>query len=183
MKHQTNANTRNLPAVANFGPTLEVPNEAPALKIDVTNPDLTFDDVLPRNYFSMERLEEWLAERGAESRILTVTGISIEYIYDPKKGKDSGEWKPCFSFEETETLLAINSSRGQQLKEMTHSPFIRDWTKIGQVAIKPGVLNGKAQIMFTSIPGQSNGNGNGKRTVDPDLAGKSVADLNTDLFG
>lgn len=183
MKTQTQTANSNLPAVANFGPTLIVPDKAPALKIDIFNPDLSFDDVLPSNYFSMERLNEWLEEREAESRILTVAGASMEFVYDPEKGIEAGEWKPCLSFEETETLLVINLSRGQQLKKMTGSPFVRDWTTIGQVAIKPGIANGKAQIVFAPIPGQGKGNGNGKRTVDPDLAKKSAQELNEDLFG
>ena len=52
-----------------FAPINDVPDKAPAPQVDWTNPDLSFDDVLPSNYFSMEELELWLEERGAESRI------------------------------------------------------------------------------------------------------------------
>lgn len=137
--------------LANFQPVNDVPDKAPAPQVDLTNPHLAYDDVLPSNYFSMEELERWLEERSAESRILTVIGCSVEYVYDPEKGEESGDWKPCLSFEETATMLVINKTRGQQLKKLTNSPFLRDWAKVGQIAIKPGIANGKAQIVITAV--------------------------------
>ncbi len=139
--------------LASFYPVNDVPDKAPPPKFDPSNPNLTFDDVQPSNYFSMEALEEWLAERGAESRILTIAGASTEFVFDPEKGVESGDWKPCLSFEETDSLLVINVSRNQQLKKLTKSPFMRDWAKAGQIAIKPGIANGKAQIVITAVNG------------------------------
>lgn len=138
-------------ALASFHPVNDVPDKAPVPKFDPSNPNLTFDDVQPANYFSMEALEEWLTERGAEARILTVSGASTEFVYDPEKGEESGRWKPCLSFEETDSLLVINVSRNQQMKKITKSPFLRDWANVGQVAIKPGIANGKAQIVITAV--------------------------------
>lgn len=159
---------------ANFRPINNVPDKAPAPPMDLDNPLLAFDDVLPSNYFSMERLGEWLEEREAESRILNVTGASVEFVYDPEKGIETGSWKPCFSFEETETMLVINKTRGGQLKKMTGSPFMHVWAKVGQVAIKPGIADGKAQIVFVPVPG-----GNGRKP----LSDKDDEKLNADLFG
>lgn len=138
--------------VTSFHPVNDVPDKAPAPSMDLSNPHLSFDDVLPANYFSMERVQEWLGERGAESRVLTVTGASVEFVYDPEKGVDTGEWKPCLSFEDTATMLVINVSRGKQLKKMTGSPFLRDWAKIGRIAIRPGIADGKAQIVIGHVP-------------------------------
>ncbi len=138
--------------LANFQPLNDVPDKAPVPQLDLTNPNLAFDDVLPSNYFSMEDLELWLEERGGESRILTVTGCTLEYVYDPEKGVESGDWKPCLSFEETATMLVVNKTRGMQLKKLTQSPFLRDWATVGQIAIKPGIGNGKAQIIITAVP-------------------------------
>jgi hypothetical protein len=138
--------------LANFQPLNDVPDKAPAPQLDLTNPNLAFDDVLPSNYFSMEELELWLEERSADSRILTVTGCTMEYVYDPEKGEATGEWKPCLSFEETATMLVVNKTRGMQLKKLTKSPFLRDWANVGQIAIKPGIGNGKAQIIITAVP-------------------------------
>ena len=135
-------------AVIDFNPINNVPDKAPAPQMDLTNPNLSYDDVLPSNYFSMEELEIWLAERDAESRILTVTGCTMEYVYDPEKGETTGDWKPCLSFAETATMLVINKTRGMQLKKLTNSPFLKDWAKAGQIAIKPGIANGKAQIVI-----------------------------------
>jgi hypothetical protein len=137
-------------AVIDFNPINNVPDKAPAPQMDLTNPNLSYDDVLPSNYFSMEELEIWLAERDAESRILTVTGCTMEYVYDPEKGETTGEWKPCLSFAETATMLVINKTRGMQLKKLTGSPFLKDWVKVGAIAIKPGIANGKAQIVITA---------------------------------
>ena len=112
--------------------------------------------------------------REAESRILTITGCSCEFVYDPSRGEESGSWKLCLSFAETGTMLVINKSRGQQLKRLTKSPFLKDWANAGQIAIKPGIANGKAQIVIDRVPGQASGNGK--------LAEKSLDELNEELF-
>ena len=100
----------------------------------------------------MEDLELWLEERSAESRILTVIGCTLEFVHDPEKGVETGDWKPCLSFEETATMLVVNKSRGMQLKKLTNSPFLRDWAKAGRIAIRPGIANGKAQIVIAAAP-------------------------------
>ena len=153
MSKKTDDNTQETAvATVAFHPINDVPDKAPAPQLDLTNPHLAFDDVLPSNYFSMEDLELWLEERGTESRLLTVIGCTLEYVYDPEKGVESGDWKPCLSFDETATMLVINKSRGMQLKKLTKSPFLRDWAKVGQITIKPGIANGKAQIVITAVP-------------------------------
>ena len=63
-------------------------------------------------------------------------------------------------------MLVINKSRGQQLKKLTRSPFLKDWENVGQIAIKPGIANGKAQIIIQSLPSN----------IDSD-------ELNEQLFG
>ena len=153
MKNKTNAkNEETAVALASFHPINDVPDKAPAPQLNLDDPNLAFDDVLPSNYFSMEDLELWLEERSAESRILTVIGCTLEYVHDPEKGVESGDWKPCLSFEETATMLVVNKSRGMQLKKLTNSPFLRDWAKAGRIAIRPGIANGKAQIVIAAAP-------------------------------
>ena len=179
--------TKTLTPVS-FQPTLSVPHQAPPPPMDLTKPDLSFDDVLPSNYFSMEDLEIWLLERQAESRVLHVTGCSVEYVFDPEKGEASGEWKPCLAFADTATLLVINKTRGQQLKQITHSPFLRDWATVGAIAIKPGLANGKGQIVIEAVPtgnGRKNGKGQGqgRRKKKGNLPNDySAQDANDDLF-
>lgn len=182
----TNKNGNNAVALKDanalvFGPTLDVPDKAPAPKMDLTNPLLSFDDVLPSNYFSMERLQEWLEERSAESRILTVAGCSVEYVYDPEKGDESGDWKPCLSFEEVETLLVINVTRGQQLKKLAGSPFLADWANVGKVAIKPGIANGKAQIVIGRVIEDAT-EGDIDAKMGPARKAVDVDGLNDELF-
>jgi hypothetical protein len=164
-------------AAPTFAPINDVPDKAPAPQVDWTNPNLSYDDVLPSNYFSMEELELWLEERNAESRILTVTGCTVEFVWDPEKGEATGDYKPCLSFEETATMLVINKTRGMQLKKLTRSPFLRDWAKVGQIAIKPGIGNGKAQIIITAVPGSSPVPANGSGKVWKEHTGDEIDEM------
>ena len=155
-------------AVVNFAPTLEVPDNAPPLPVDVGNQHLTVDDLFPENFLSMAGLERWLNERNAESRVLTVTAVSMELLYDPSNGEKpkDGTWRPCLSFAETDSKLVINKSRAEMLSAMVQSPLIAAWAKVGAIAIKPGIANGKAQIVITRPP-----------------AAADIDDINADLFG
>ena len=184
MKHQTSVSPiPNLPAVAAlFGPSQPVPDTAPAIKVDIYNPDLSIEDVLPENYMSLESLTAWLELREAEARVLTVANVTMELLYDPaKETPAAGEWKPVLWFHETEFGLVVNKSRGQMLVKMANSPRLADWAKVGQVALRPGIANGKAQIIIAPL--KANGKATGKRTVDPDVAGQSNEAINADLFG
>lgn len=165
----SNKNGSKALTVVDFGPTVEVPEKAPPLQVDVTNPLLSLDDVLPDNFISMEGLEAWLKERGAESRILTVIGVSMELLYDPQKGEKpaDGEWKPCLSFAETASKLVINKTRGAQLTALARSRLLAAWAQVGQIAIRPGIANGKAQVVIDPVPDEG---------VDIDA-------INADLFG
>lgn len=168
-------------AVNSFAPINDVPDKAPAPQMDLGNPNLSFDDVLSSNFFSMEDLQIWLDERRAESRVLTVTRCSMEYLYDPERGEETGTWKPCLSFAETGTMLVINKSRGQQLKKRTQSPFLKDWAKVGQIAIKPGIANGKAQIVLVNVP--QNGTPPNVGQTKEAFTNMSDEEFNDELFG
>jgi hypothetical protein len=147
--------------VANFAPLVEVADNAPKPKVDFYNPHLSFEDVLPENFFSMDSLQARLDARGgAESLILTIAKVSMELLFDASKGETAkdGEWKPVVWFEETETGLVINKTRGQQLTRLAGSPLLAAWERIGRVAIKPGIGNGKAQIVIGPVPGEGGGN-------------------------
>jgi hypothetical protein len=159
-----------------FTPVQDVPAAAPNPPADLTNPHLSADDILTENYFSMAALEDWLADRDAESRVLTVTGCTVEYLYDPQQDKDgkNGEWKPVLWFAETDTGLVINKTRSGQLRKMTGSPLLSAWAAAGTVAIKPGIANGKAQIVIAPIEIAA---GNGEVSD-----GYSIEDANEDFF-
>ena len=103
---------------------------------------------------SLAVLEQWLEERNAESRVLTVTACTVEYLFDPQvdKNGESGEWKPVLWFAETDTGLVINKTRSGQLRHMTGSPLLAAWAHVGQITIKPGIGNGKAQIVISPVP-------------------------------
>lgn len=164
-----------------FAPTLDVPDTAPVLTVDVANPGLTFDDLLPANFISMEGLEQWLDERNAAARVLTVTGVSMELLYDPAREKPAdGEWKPCLSFAETDSKLVINKTRAAQLKRLTGSPLVAACIGL-TIAIRPGIGNGKAQVVIEGVPNSAESTRrskptNGRRPADVD-------DINSELFG
>lgn len=165
-------------ATVNFQNTLDVPKNAPKPPEWMFNPNATIDDALPSNYLSLEGLQEWLDDRNAESRVLTVNGVTCELLYDPEKeDADAGEWKPVLWFEETTSGLVINKSRGQMLKKLAGSPLVRNWATVGQVAIKPGIYNGKGQIVITAVPGQPSG-----RKSDNVPADYNADDFNADFF-
>lgn len=160
--------SKQLATTVTFAPTLEVPDSAPPLPVDVNNQHLTVDDLFPENFLSMAGLERWLQERNADARILTVTAVSMELLYDPSNGEKpkDGSWRPCLSFAETESKLVINKSRAEMLAAITQSPLVATWANVGAIAVKPGIANGKAQIVITRPP-----------------AAADVDQINDDLFG
>ena len=163
--------------VSNFEPIQMVPVSAPKPPADLSDPHLSADDILTENYFSMAALEQWLAERGAESRVLTVTGCTVEYLFDPPQDKDgkNGEWKPVLWFAETDTGLVINKTRSGQLRQMTGSPLLAAWAELSQIAIRPGIGNGKAQIVIVPVPR----NEDGRAALSEDYG---IEDANADLL-
>ena len=66
-KKETTVKEETALTVASFHPTNDVPDKPPIPQMDLDNPNLSFDDVLPSNYYSMEDLQIWLDERGRES--------------------------------------------------------------------------------------------------------------------
>ena len=78
-------------------------------------------------------------------------------------------------------MLVINKTRGMQLKKRTRSPFLRDWARVGQIAIKPGIGNGKAQIVLVDVP-QDDPDPDWGKTKE-ELANMSDDEFNDELFG
>ena len=54
--------------------------------------------------------------------------------------------------------------RARAVMDLARSPFARDWGGIGQIAIKPGIKDGRAQIVIEPAPdgGESAKKGKGK---------------------
>ena len=173
--------SKHVPVQVNpIAPTLDVPDKAPPPSFDLTNPDLTFVDLFPENFYSLEGLQAITDEMGGPL-VLTVASASIEYIYNPEKGEDSGQWKPVLSFAEATTKLVLNKTRARVVMQLAGSPLIRNWHNIGSIAIKPGIVDGKAQIQILRPPKrtqQPTPRKNGKAVDD-----KSIDELNQELFG
>lgn len=176
MTTQTNAL-----APLDFSPIIPVPDEAPKPKVDFSNPHLSFEDVLPKTFLSMEALQAWLDTHRAESRIVTITSVTMEYLWNAeKKNPDQGEWKPVLWFAEMEQGLPVNQTRGLQLTKMAGSSFLAAWAKLGQVAIRPGIVAGNAQIVIMPVPAAAFNGGHGRATtIDQDY---TAANANDDLF-
>lgn len=143
-------------------PIGEIPSDAPPLPENVEN--LSFYDLFAENYFSLDGLQELLDLAGADSLVLTVKACTMQPLYDPSKGEkpQDAKWMPCFSFEETSTMLVLNKSRSAIAKKITGSPFPRHWHGVGKIELNPGILNGNGQIVFKQV--------------------KTVDDVNADLF-
>ncbi len=62
-------------------------------------------------------------------------------------------------------MLVINKTRAEQLSRLVKSPFLSKWAHVGQIASKPGIGNGKAQIIIQRPP-----------------SGKSLGELSDDEF-
>ena len=154
--------------IADFTNSIDVPANAPKPPAWMFDENASIDDALPSKFFSMESLNEWLRDRNAQSRVLTTRAITCELMYDPSKGEGeaSGEWKPVLWFNEVETGLVINKTRGQHLKQLSGSTLLKAWGSIGQIALEVGVFNGKAQIGIAPIPSSS-----GVRAANADLFG------------
>jgi hypothetical protein len=165
-----------------FSPIQPVPDNAPPPPVSLDNPNLSAGDLLVENYFGMESLQSWLDVRNAESRLLTITAVTVEFLFDPQTDPrgSSGQWKPVLWFAETSTGLVINKTRSEQLRRLTGSPLLGAWARVGVVAIKPGIANGHAQIVITAVPSAQEPArpGNGR-----DAAEYTIQDANDDLFG
>ncbi len=170
----------NLPVKSSFQPIYDVPAAAPPPPVDLTNPHLSADDIVTKAYFSMESLQEWLADRNTDMRLLTVNGCTVEYIYDPVKDKngENGNWRPVLWFEETGSGLPINVTRKQQLTKLAKSPLLSDWANVGQVVLAVGVFNGHAQIGVLPVPTKAQAS-----TAAPVGDDYTAEDANGDLFG
>ena len=72
--------------------------------------------------------------------------------------------------------MAVNKWRSQQLRKLTGSPLLAAWSDVGQITIKPGIANGKVQIVIGRVPS----NGKAKTDLPEDY---SAEDANEELFG
>lgn len=175
--------SENLPAIVDFSPLYPVPEGAPPMPFDVTNSYLSADLIpsLNANFMSATRLREWLNERDADSRTVTVTGVSVELVYNPLEGEtpDKGEWKPCLSFAETPEMLVVNIPRRKQLERLTQSSLLARWAEVGQTMLMVTGEPPTHQITIMAVPGSTrpnrrNGNGRSRQTV---------SQINDELFG
>lgn len=172
MSKNNGSNGNGLVEVSPLAPTLEIPNGAPMPHFDLENPDLTWMDLFPENFFSMDGLQGIMDSEQAHSLMLTVSDCRVEYVFDPAKGDSTGEWKPVLFFEETATKLILNKTRAVAVADICGSHLLRDWSGLGQVTIRPGIKDGHAQIILEQA----------RRNGKSGKGGAAVEDITKDLF-
>lgn len=144
-----------LPAVTDFKNVIEVGNNAPPPPAWMFDENASIEDLLASKFLSMEVLKEWLKDRRAQARILTIKGLSCELLFDPSKGESEkdGEWKPVLWFDEIESGLVLNKTRQFHMKKVTGSPLAKAWAKVGRVVgLNVDIHEGKAQIGIEAPP-------------------------------
>lgn len=169
-------------AMSPIAPLLDVPAVAPVPTFDLTNPDLTFDDVFQPNYLSAEYVEAMMEANGGVPLEYTVEQCTIEYVYDPTQGENSGEWKPVLHLAGTESKIVLNKTRAELCIAITGSRRIRDWDGLGRIHVWAGAdkKNRKYQLLFRLAPDAIDGapaSANGRRANDA-----VVTDINEELF-
>jgi len=172
--------TNNLPTVTDFQNAIEVSNAAPPPPAWMFDENASIDDLVASKFLSMESLSEWLKDRRAQARILTVKGLTAELLYDPSKGETEkdGEWKPVLWFSEIESGLVLNKTRSFHMKRLTNSPL----AKAGRVvALTVGVHEGKAQIGIEAPPMSKDEYEAAMEKATASLY--DVDDFNADFFG
>jgi hypothetical protein len=143
------------PAGAEF--VVDMPDRAPALGFDPSDPAFTWRAVYPSNFWNLEELEERRKQLGGWP-VLTPARVVIRPVFDPSDydGKEppAEALKPklVIEFAEAAPGLVLNKSRCEMLTRMTGSPNPQLWAaRLGPVSLSVGVFGGKAQIIVEPV--------------------------------
>ena len=168
---------------------VNLPDNAPIIGIDLhdMNQVLSWRDIMPSNYWSLDLLEEKVESLGGNP-VLTPKEISFETILDPELPDDSPKQdlspKIVLRFVEPSPALAFNKSRCMIATEITGTPDPRLWAdRLPRIELYEGVyrkLSNSLQVLFRRAPVENT-------PTDPaPVAGNgtdSISDLNEELFG
>ena len=135
-----------------------MPDHAPALGFDPSDPAFTWRAVYPSNYWNMDELEERRRQLGGWP-VLTPARVVVKPVYDPAEfdGKEPPpeELRPklVLEFVEAAPALVLNKSRCELLTDITGTPNPTRWAALlGPVELSVAVLNKKAQIAINPAP-------------------------------
>ena len=169
----------DLPSVAYVLPG-NTPEKAPMPAFDPI--EANYFDMFAPQYYNLETVQALMKEGGGPL-LLEVENVAVEYVYNPERGEDSGEWKPVIHFVGGGPALVLNQTRAKVLMKATRSIHVGDWQRVGWLEVAAGIDNGKAQLVIVpaNAPGEvthssanSVGDNGGKTAID---------ELNEEHFG
>jgi hypothetical protein len=169
----------DLPSVTYVLPG-NTPEKAPMPAFDPI--EANYFDMFAPQYYNLETVQALMKEGGGPL-LLEVENVAVEYVYNPERGEDSGEWKPVVHFVGGGPALVLNQTRAKVLMKTTRSIHVGDWQRVGWLEVAAGIDNGKAQLVISpaSAPGEAT---HSSANSVGDNGGKTAIDeLNEELFG
>lgn len=139
--------------------------------------DANYFDMFAPQYYNLDTVQALMKEGGGPL-LLQVERVAVEYVYNPERGEDSGDWKPVVHFVGNGPCLVLNQTRAKVLMQATRSIQVNQWQRVGWLEVSAGIDNGRAQIVIAPAsppPGQPQPSQNGK--------GPDIDELNDMLFG
>jgi len=165
----------NLP-VTTFDLPANTPEKAPIPAFDPN--DANFYDMFSPQYYNLDTVQALMLEGGGPL-LLEMDRVNVEYVYNPERGEDSGEWKPIIHFKGGGPALVVNQTRAKVLMKAAGSIRVQEWHRVGWLEMAAGIENGQAQIVIQPSSVQAGGS-----EADPGNNGSHDLDkLNEELFG
>ena len=153
------------------------PVKAPAPVFDPQ--DANYFDMFAPQYYNLETVQALMREGGGPL-LREVERVAVEYVFNPERGEDSGEWKPVIHFVGNGPALVVNQTRAKVLMNASRSIHVNEWHRVGWLEVSVGIENGQAQIEITPAKPQSG--------TDPSVTGGNgrtgaLDEVNDLLFG
>jgi hypothetical protein len=165
----------NLPAAPYRLPD-NTPNKAPLPAFDPASAN--YFDMFAPQYYNLETVQA-LTREGGGPLLLQIERVDVEYVYNPERGEDSGEWKPVIHFMGGGPALVVNQTRAKVLMNAARSIHVGEWARAGWLEVSAGIENGQAQIVIApnTVLQQSDG------AEQPAKGMTTVDAINDELFG
>lgn len=122
------------------------PVKAPAPLFDPE--DANYFDMFAPQYYNLETVQALMREGGGPL-LRQVERVAVEYVFNPERGEDSGEWKPVIHFVGNGPALVMNQTRAKVLMNASRSIHVNEWHRVGWLEVSAGIENGQAQIVIT----------------------------------
>jgi hypothetical protein len=135
-------------------------------------------DMFAPQYYNLETVQALMNEGGGPL-LLEVDRVVVEYVFNPERGEDSGDWKPVIYFKNGGPALVVNQTRAKVLMKAANSIHVDEWHRAGWLEASAGIENGQAQIVIAPSSVDTS-----KSDSDPMADAKAKVDeINEVLFG